>query len=75
MQHYCKATNCKLIVASMPKLPEQNQYSKNVELFDKFIGLCCLFGLFNVNCIYRTIIISILNSNNNCPPIWVSWFF
>ena len=22
MQHYCKATNCKFIVASMPKLPE-----------------------------------------------------
>ena len=40
MQHYCKATNCKFIVASMPKLPEQSQYSKNVDLFDKFISFC-----------------------------------
>ena len=36
------------IVALMPKLPEQNCTSTDVDLFDRFIRPCCLDGLFDV---------------------------
>ena len=32
-------------VASVPKSPVQNQPSKNVDLFDRFINLCAVFWL------------------------------
>ena len=61
------------IVASLPKLPEQNQPSKNVDLSDRFIRLCsyCLFGLFTMLLVYNNNILN--NNNNNHSPTWISW--